>query len=260
MVFSSRVSILLCPVIQAGGNVTHDDLEDDPDLAKVREQQTKVLLARRAAAIQGKGAPNPYIDAKGGEMKMDEPQDKARKKKTSAGLLPLRPSLKRSRSIEMERQKPPSKFLKPAVGQSADVFWVKDPTAETPEALEARLLGKRLVNEAWLKHHAESAPLPREAQCFDFEPVVQTMHLILHLTAGFLAEFPVHAKVLEECAAVAGTVNVQKKALPRLNVSRSPMPEKPQQPSCTYKVVGSREAESGLTLSDLFFKMTKLRK
>ena len=168
-----------------------------------------MLLARRDAAIQGKGAPNPYIDAKGHGMNVDD--DPRQKQKPSQGLLPLQPTLKRSRSIERERQKPPSKFVKPAAGRAADVIWVRDPTAESPEALEARLLGKRLVNESWLKHHADGDHLPSDARCFHFESVVQRMHFVLHLTAGFLAEYPEHVAVLEECARCSGTMKIQKK-------------------------------------------------
>ena len=230
---------------------------DDPALQEVVERQRKVLNSKRDAAVEGRCAPNPYVDAKGGRMKLqDDHKAAVTGSEATVPMLPLRPILKRSAS--MERCKVPQKFIHMQTGQLPDVVCVSNPAAETPEALMARLLGARLVNYSWLCHHDAAGPLPADARCLAFRRAVDKMRYTFYLSPSFLKEYPRHVEVLQFCANFSGLVKVRGQKVPRFDIKTTPMPEDLDHPAHTFQLVGTSDELQGESLSKLFFKVTSL--
>jgi hypothetical protein len=125
---------------------------------------------------------------------------------------------------------------------------------ESLEALAARLCGKRLADNLWLRSGR------KKGLCYAFEAACYRK-MFLYVSQAFVAERPKYAKLLTDVSSMA-----EKKAKGdrHLHVHVGSMPDKPKHPRLTFQVVSDAEHKVGdvpkhcLNLAELFHKCTFL--
>ncbi|CAE7209716.1 unnamed protein product [Symbiodinium sp. CCMP2456] len=230
----------------------------------VHKKQAYVLEMKRQMAQQTVPCmPTPYVDANGGVMRADKgPVAKS----LVAPPLPLAPRLHRCPT--MATIKAPSHFIRTPDFQLPDVVLVRDLVAawESSHALLARLVGARLVNQAWLQSQGSAGQSDEGAQVHSFKSVMRSMHFDLYLSPGFFIAHPEHASVFREWAKLSPTMKSRGLEVKRLTVQDLRVDKFPDQPfpGVTYivKAVGEDvniKNQQGLTLSEILLKMTVLQ-
>ena len=133
---------------------------------------------------------------------------------------------------------------------SAQVIVVSDvfEASESPEALHARLFGKRLADKTWLRSGMTAGC------CFQFRDVVGKTGYNFYISQDFQAEYPSHTAVLLS----ANEIGKQNKCRFRAEVSA--LPEKPAHPLLTFRLIGSGSVRGGkhdLQLAGVFHLLSE---
>ena len=201
-------------------------------VGEIISEQQRVASVRLAVAQQAApGERVPYVDAKGG-VYSDKPAASLKPQRSSIPAPPLQSVVKVHSLVGPASRISAKRFSDVDTVVEADVLLVDDVNSAMyqPEALQARLYGKRLCDVQWAKSKH------KEGQCVSYQPALH-FHLHLWLSERFCRESKKYSDVLLAAAGHADSKH-------RLHVHVGQMPEKPRHPRLSYQVASGSELAS----------------
>ena len=209
---------------------------DDDDLQQVVRKQRDLLAKKKEVMVRAPAqGPTPYVTPFGGLMQGQAASVRAAPPPPPPPSLPRGPAavigvvLGRGAG-QCHLEKP---FMQTSVERAMCVV-VGDIEAhwDSPEALAARLHGRRLVDCRWVQTNSKAG------RCVAFQSILNIRHYDLFLSPGFCRTYPDHAKALESAAELSP---VLVSGAPRLKVVRGPRPDAPPHPRCAFSIRSDAE-------------------
>ena len=233
-----------------------DATKDEAAVIELGAEAASAAEGRKSLALQNKvvrqkeivfaaakpGAPVPYVDAKAGLMRAQEPTP------SDPGPPPALPeqcSVLLAAGLKLKVKLDSQKYRRRKDGNYAKAtdlvvvpYFPRD--CDGPEGLFARLHGSRLVSAAWFEDPA------KQHEFLAFRSYMKEGKAVcLYVHSTFESEHPVHTDVLMKATALSPALKDKR---PRFEVLKMDLPVHVPRPSSTFMLVGSsyaRPADAG---------------